>query len=64
MLLLTRRAGETLVIGDEVAVTVVDIMGDQVMIGINAPEKVAVHREEIYDRIQADAALEERHELN
>jgi carbon storage regulator len=64
MLLLMRRAGETLVIGDEVAVTVVDIMGDQVMIGINAPEKVAVHREEIYDRIQADAALEERHELN
>lgn len=64
MLLLMRRAGETLVIGDEVAVTVVDIMEDQVMIGINAPEKVPVHREEIYDRIQADAALEERHELN
>ena len=53
MLILTRRVGETIVIGDEVRVTVLGIRGGQVRIGIEAPDAVAVHREEIYDRIQA-----------
>ena len=52
MLILTRKVGETLMIGDEVSIKVLDIRGNQVRIGINAPKDVAVHREEIYDRIQ------------
>lgn len=52
MLILTRRVGESLMIGDEVNVTVLGIRGNQVRIGVNAPKDVAVHREEIYDRIQ------------
>ncbi len=67
MLILTRRIGESLMIGDNVNVTVLGIRGNQVRIGVNAPKDVAVHREEIYEKIQhekgrgpADAATESR----
>ena len=54
MLILTRRVGETLMVGDEVSVTVLGVKGNQVRIGINAPKDVSVHREEIYLRIQQE----------
>lgn len=52
MLILTRRVGESLMIGDDINVTVLGIRGNQVRIGVNAPKNVAVHREEIYERIK------------
>lgn len=59
MLILTRRVGETLMIGDEVTVTVLGVKGNQVRIGVNAPKDVAVHREEIYERIKKEEASED-----
>ena len=58
MLILTRRVGETLMIGDSVTVTVLGVKGNQVRVGITAPKDVSVHREEIYQRIQRNESGE------
>ena len=69
MLILTRRIGETLIMGDDVNITVLGVKGNQVRLGINAPKDVSVHREEIYLRIQQEKegtdseALEEHAEV-
>ena len=54
MLILTRRVGETLMIGDDVSITVLGVKGNQVRVGIDAPKEIAVHREEIYRRIKRE----------
>ena len=54
MLILTRRVGETVMIGNEVTVTVLGVKGNQVRVGVTAPRSVAVHREEIYERIKQE----------
>ena len=54
MLILTRRVGETVMIGNEVTVTILGVKGNQVRVGINAPKTIAVHREEIYERIKRE----------
>ncbi|MEE2767153.1 MAG: carbon storage regulator CsrA [Pseudomonadota bacterium] len=58
MLILTRRIGETLMIGEEVSVTVLGVKGNQVRIGVNAPKEIGVHREEIYEKIKAEKVTE------
>ena len=57
MLILTRRIGETVMVGDNVTVTVLGVKGNQVRIGVNAPKTVAVHREEIFERIQREGEV-------
>ncbi len=59
MLILTRRAGETVMVGNDITITVLGVKGNQVRIGINAPKDVAVHREEIYERIQSEKNAQE-----
>jgi len=61
MLILTRRVGETLMIGDNVAITVLGVKGNQVRLGVNAPKDVTVHREEIYQRIQREHEDDDSH---
>ena len=59
MLILTRRAGETVMVGSDITITVLGVKGNQVRIGINAPKDVPVHREEIYERIQSEKSAQE-----
>ena len=64
MLILTRRVGESLMIGDDVTITVLGVKGNQVRIGVKAPKEVAVHREEILDRIAESSNLEAGDQLH
>lgn len=56
MLILTRRVGESLIIGDDIVINILGVKGNQIRIGVNAPKEISVHREEIYIRIQAEKA--------
>lgn len=58
MLILTRRVGEALIVGDDVTVTILGVKGNQVRLGVNAPKDVSVHREEIYQRIQQEKMMQ------
>lgn len=59
MLILTRRVGETIMIGDEIAVTILGVKGNQIRVGVAAPKETSVHREEIYERIQREQGQEQ-----
>jgi len=59
MLILTRKANETLIVGDNVTVTILGVKGNQVRIGVNAPKEISVHREEVYNRIIAEKQQEQ-----
>jgi carbon storage regulator len=61
MLILTRRVGETVMIGSDVTVTVLGVKGNQVRVGVNAPRDVAVHREEIFERIRREEQASQAH---
>lgn len=63
MLILSRRIGETMMIGDDIEVTVLSVKGNQVRIGIKAPKDVGVHREEIFERIHRGGVAQERDEV-
>ena len=64
MLILTRRVSETIVIGNDITVTVLGVKGNQIRVGVNAPKEVAVHREEIYERIRREQQRESTHETD
>ena len=64
MLILTRRVGETLMIGDNITVTILGQKGNQIRIGVNAPKDIAVHREEIYDKIQTEGLIEKSRDIS
>ena len=64
MLILTRRVGEKLIIGENVTVTVLGVRGNQIRIGIDAPRDVQVNREEVYQRILKERVLKEREEIS